>query len=179
MNTVFEEMNSENLSMPVFKTFDRFQEVKKCWRKENREWILRDVPFIEQWDEEELEKLIRELRHTVSLGGRVFGAFRNGRVIGFCSVENEFFGSLGQYLQLSNLHVSFDSRGQGIGKKLFQYACSIARGLGAKKLYISAHSAEETQAFYKAMGCVETDEINERLARAEPFDCQLEYDLTR
>jgi predicted N-acetyltransferase YhbS len=177
MNIVFEEMNPGNLSLPVFKTFDRYQDVKRCLRKENGEWVLRDVPFIEQWDEEELEKLIGELRYTVTLGGRVFGAFRNGNDIGFCSVENEFFGSQGQYLALSNLHVSFDSRGQGIGKKLFQYACSAARGLGAKKLYISAHSAKETQSFYKAVGCLEADEINERLARAEPFDCQLEYVL--
>ncbi|MDF2592353.1 MAG: GCN5-related N-acetyltransferase, partial [Clostridia bacterium] len=31
------------------------------------------------------------------------------------------------------------------------------------------------QAFYKAMGCVEAKEYNDRLVAEEPFDCQLEY----
>jgi ribosomal protein S18 acetylase RimI-like enzyme len=177
MDTVYEEINLDSLSMPFFKSFDRHQEVKRCLRKENGEWVLKDVAFIEEWDENELEKLLEELRHTVSSGGKAAGAFRNGRVIGFLSVENEFFGSKRQYLQLSNLHVSYESRGQGVGKKLFENACRTARDLGAKKLYISAHSAEETQAFYRSAGCLDAEEINERLARAEPFDCQLEYCL--
>ena len=32
-----------------------------------------------------------------------------------------------------------------------------AKQKGAKKLYISAHSAVESQAFYKSMGCVAKD----------------------
>ena len=48
---------------------------------------------------------------------------------------------------------------------------------GAGKLYISAHSAVESQAFYKAMGCVEAKEINAAHAEKEPFDCQLEFSL--
>lgn len=48
---------------------------------------------------------------------------------------------------------------------------------GAKKLYISAHSSEETQAFYKALGCVEAKEYNSKLVAEEPCDCQLEYSL--
>ena len=46
-----------------------------------------------------------------------------------------------------------------------------------KKLYLSAHSAVETQAFYAAMGCVEAREYNEAHVASEPFDCQMEYAL--
>lgn len=49
--------------------------------------------------------------------------------------------------------------------------------MGAKKLYKSAHSSQETQAFYQAIGCVEAVEYNESLIAAEPYDCQLEYIL--
>jgi hypothetical protein len=49
--------------------------------------------------------------------------------------------------------------------------------MGAQKLYISAHSSQESQAFYKAMGCVEAMEYNKRLVSEEPCDCQLEYNL--
>ena len=47
-----------------------------------------------------------------------------------------------------------------------------------KKLYISAHSAVESQAFYKKMGCVEAEEYDPAHTAAEPCDCQLEYLLT-
>ncbi len=49
--------------------------------------------------------------------------------------------------------------------------------MGAKKLYISAHSSQETQAFYSSMGCIEAREYNKTLVAKEPYDCQLEYSL--
>lgn len=45
---------------------------------------------------------------------------------------------------------------------------------GAKKLYISAHSAVESQAFYETVGCVEAEECNQGHVEKEPYDCQLE-----
>ena len=68
-------------------------------------------------------------------------------------------------------------RGQGIGRALFRLACREARALGAERLYISAHSARETIAAYRAFGCVEAEEINWTLAKKEPCDVQLEYVL--
>ena len=63
------------------------------------------------------------------------------------------------------------------GKALFYQACEEARRLGADKLYISAHSSKESQAAYKALGCVHAKEINPKLAEEEPCDVQLEYVL--
>lgn len=65
-------------------------------------------------------------------------------------------------------------RGKGIGKELFQYAKSWAKEHGSKKLYISAHSAVESQAFYKEMGCIEAVEYNQEHVEKDPCDCQLE-----
>jgi N-acetylglutamate synthase-like GNAT family acetyltransferase len=65
----------------------------------------------------------------------------------------------------------------GIGKKLFSLVCKKAKEMGAQRLYISAHSSQETQAFYKAMGCVEAMEYSDKLVAEEPCDCQLEYKL--
>lgn len=87
------------------------------------------------------------------------------------------FGAKEKYLDLTSLHVSEDMRGKGIGKILFLEAGAWAKEHGAKKLYISAHSAVETQAFYKAMGCVEAQEYHQQHVEAEPFDCQLEFSL--
>ena len=117
------------------------------------------------------------LKNTLNTGGAVIGAFIEGKLAGFTSVENKFFGSKSQYIQLSSIHVSYERRGKGIGKKLFQMIAQEARDLEAKKLYISAHSSEESQAFYKVIGCIEAKEYNEKLVQAEPCDCQLEYIL--
>ena len=65
-------------------------------------------------------------------------------------------------------------RNYGIGKQLFLIAKAWAKEIGAHKLYISAHSAVESQAFYKAMGCVEAKVYLQAHVEAEPFDCQLE-----
>ena len=105
----------------------------------------------------------------------MYGAFKDGELKGFSSVEAEFFGSKKEYLDLSCIHVSEELRGEGIGKKLFLAAARWAREKGAKKLYIAGHSAVETQAFYKALGCVEAKEYNKKHVDLEPYDCQLEF----
>ena len=68
-------------------------------------------------------------------------------------------------------------RGQGVGRTLFAAAKDWAAKQGARKLYISAHSAVETQRFYRAMGCTEAAVYCPEHVAAEPFDCQLECPL--
>ena len=80
-----------------------------------------------------------------------------------------------RYADLSCIHVSADCRGEGLGRLLFLKAAESAVELGAEKLYISAHSSVESQAFYRSMGCAEAEEYNARHVELEPCDCQLEY----
>ena len=173
----YRELKQEDISLEAFEGFDRHQEVKKCWRKIEGTWVLKDIAFVEEWGSEEYAFLVKCLIRTVNEGGTVWGAFHEERLCGFASLENQSFGSRGQYLQLSSIHVSDGQRGKGIGRMLFSLVCEKAREKGAEKLYISAHSSEETQAFYKKEGCVEASEYNERLVAEEPCDCQLEYSL--
>jgi ribosomal protein S18 acetylase RimI-like enzyme len=171
------ELNDAEIDRSLFTCFNRYQEVTKCWRKENGEWELKNISFTEQWGPEEYESLIKKLHNTIRSGGAVIGAFYDEVLIGFTSVESQLFGLQKQYLELSNLHTSYENRGMGVGRNLFSLACRKAKEMGAQKLYISAHSSQESQAFYKAMGCVEAVEYNARLAAKEPCDCQLEYIL--
>ena len=173
----YRELKHDQISEELFKPFNRYQKVTKCWRKENGEWLLKDISFEEDWSAEEFAFLVKCLKYTTSTGGTVFGVFNNDSLVGFSSIENESFGGAKEYLQLSSLHVSNEQRGGGIGKVLFQMSADRAKEMGAKKLYISAHSSQETQAFYRSVGCVEAVEYNQRLAEAEPHDCQLEYVL--
>lgn len=174
---IYKELEKNEINIELFSSFNRYQEVNKCWRKENGEWVLKEISFNEQWGIDEYKYLVKCLQNTLETGGIVFGAFHNNVLVGFASIENQFFGSEKEYLQLSSIHISYKSRGMGIGKKLFHNMCQKSKEKGAKKLYISAHSSEETQAFYKILGCVEAIEYNAKLVAEEPFDCQLEYNL--
>lgn len=169
------QLSESAINTDLFKGFDRYQEVKKCWRKENGEWLLKDISFTEQWQSEDYETLVSYLKNTVQTQGVVIGAFDHEQLIGFASLESERLGPKKEYLQLSSLHVSYQARGKGIGRILFDKICVIARKLGASKLYISAHSSEETQIFYKNIGCQETAYYHAPFVAQEPYDCQLEY----
>ena len=170
----YRTLRENELCRELFGGFIRHQVVTKCWRREKGEWVIREDPFIDDWTEADYRTLISCLKNTVSTGGVVYGAFIAGTLKGFASVEPDFMGKEGQYLDLSSIHVSEDARGTGIGRALFLMAKEWARARGAKKLYISPHSAVETQAFYRSMGCVEALEYDRRHVDREPFDCQME-----
>ena len=96
---------------------------------------------------------------------------------GFAVVPGDFIGKEKQYLQLDNMQVSYEYRHKGIGRKLFLLCAEAGKALKAQKLYISAQSSQESQAFYWAMGCVNAEEIIPELFEQEPFDVHMEYRL--
>lgn len=170
----YKVLSDNDVDLSLFAFFDRTQKVTKCWRKVNGEWLIKDVPFVDNWSEEEYLEVVQHLKNLIHSNGYVVGAFFNGQLKGFASVDPAIFGTHAKYMDLSNIHVSQDMRGQGIGKELFSLVKKWAKEHHAEKLYISAHSAIESQAFYRAMGCVEAVEYNKELAEKEPCDCQLE-----
>ena len=173
----YRSLRADELNRELFSNFTRRQVVTKCWRKEKGEWKIKEVPFIDDWSEENYATLVSCLKNTILTGGFVYGAFSDNELKGFVSVEPTLFGGEQKYLDLSSIHVSEDMRGQGIGKVLFLAAKEWAKENGARKLYISAHSSVESQAFYKAMGCVEAEVYNRKHVEEEPCDCQLECSL--
>lgn len=177
MEAQYRELTENEICRDLFSHFIRRQKVVKCWRRDGRKWVIKDDPFIDDWSEADYGILIACLKNTAATGGLVYGFFCDGKLKGFASVESALSGTARNYLDLTSLHVSADMRGKGIGKKLFLAAGKWAKEHGAGKLYISAHSAVETQGFYRAMGCVEAQEYNQTHVEAEPYDCQLEYSL--
>ena len=176
-NITIEKVNLENCTLDLLSKFNRYQEVKRCWRKENDVWKLKDIVFTENWDDERKQNEVENFICCIESGGVVLGAYADNILIGFSCIKNQSFGRQNNYIRLEMLHVSFGFRNKGIGRQLFTQICESARMLGAKKLYITAHSSEESQAFYKMVGCCETLELDQTLHEREPFDCHLEYDL--
>ena len=170
----YRKIEENEINCELFSHYIRHQLVTKCWRKIDGEWCIEDIAFVEDWGQAEYEYLVKCLLNTVRTGGLFAGAFDDGKLKGFISVESEFLGSEKQYLELSSMHTSEDMRGKGVGRELFGIAKQWAKEHGAKKLYISGHSSVESQAFYKAMGCVEAEEYDKAHVEKEPCDCQLE-----
>jgi GNAT superfamily N-acetyltransferase len=169
----------ENADLPpaALQGFNRYQVTTRVRYLDNDRYSYKDDYFIENWDEQKKIEVIRILQRCIDEGGIVVGAYVDGKLIGFANIENTFFGKKREYIELPFIHVSNEYRGRGIGKKLFTFCCEKAKAKGAKKLYIGAHPSEESQNFYKAMGCILAEEVNQKICEKEPLDLQLEFIL--
>ena len=151
--------------------YQRKQEVKKVYRKQDGAYILVDCMYTEDWDAGK--------RHSVAkaISGEdyiTYLALDEDRVVGFIGLLKQ---PEGPYMILDMMHVSAECRGLGIGRRLFCKGKEEARKAGAEALYISACSSEETIEFYKAMGSRLTDFPIKRIADDEPYDLQMVCDL--
>ena len=161
-----ELLTKENFDENSLDRYTRTQAVKKVYRKNNAEYSLVDMPYVEDWS---LERK-RQVAKNIS----------SDEYISYIALEDEVFGFIGliknlkdDYMILDMMHVSEEHRGMGLGRKLFEIGKKEAKKAGAKALYISACSSEETIAFYRAMGANITDNPIREIADDEPYDLQM------
>lgn len=166
-----------DLHPDVLEKFNRYQVTNRVKYKQKDQYFYKEEHFVEYWDEQKKKQVIQYLQKCISKGGFVAGAFINNLLIGFANIENKKFGEENKYVELPYIHVSHEYRNLGIGKELFHMCCEKARELGASKVYIAAHPAEETQNFYKSVNCVSALEVNKEIYDNEPLDIQLEFEL--
>jgi len=152
--------------------------IGKAWREVNGVRQLVEINYQDTGFPHGYERHLTELRETMINGGSALGAFDNGKVIGFCSVNSDVFGVKYRYALLHQMFIDLNHRRKGIGKQLFLLSIIEAKKFGAEKFYICAGSSEETIAFYRALGCVEAKEINIELYESDTRDMQLEYSFT-
>ena len=169
-------LTRENFREDSLDGFVRHQNVTECWRCVDGEWQLLPIAFTDDWDPGRCREKAAEMRQAIESGIPAFGAFDGDRLVGFVLL-GEQLGSRRQYIELDSFHVSAPYRGQGIGRRLFAAICDAARASGAEKLYISAHSSKESQAAYRALGCVHAMEIDPVRVEKEPCDVQMEFVL--
>lgn len=175
-NIAYLALSPEDISPPptLLDSFVRHQVVQMVVRTIDGERRIVADPFIDDWTLPERRRLTEKLRQLSASGGLVAAAYHAGKLLGFAAVSGERIGSRRQYADLFELHVDENARRRGIGAHLFGLACLFARSLGAESLYLSAHSAIETQRFYAALGCVEAREPQAGHVACEPFDVQME-----
>ncbi|MBP2027162.1 GNAT superfamily N-acetyltransferase [Acetoanaerobium pronyense] len=154
------------------------QYIRRAWRGIDGERKLVEINYQDPDWPNGYEQHYNNLKDTIISGGSAIGAFdSNSKLVGFATVNCEFFGEAYNHVLLDQLFITLEYRGKGIGGKLFEVSADVARKWNADKLYICAGSAEETIAFYFAIGCKEAVEVNKKLYESDPNDYQLEYIL--
>ena len=176
-NIEYRQLSPEEIPDSLLINFGRQQETHRVLAMVNGQLIEKEDHFIDVWDESRLIEVAGELRDCAQAGGIVLGAFETKKCIGFSSILPDRFGSRDQYCELTLCHVTEELRGKGIGREIFRRICAIAKSKNTEKLYLSTHPSIETQAFYRAMGCVLAEEVNPEILSREPLDIQLEKSL--
>lgn len=132
---------------------------------------------VKKWNSEQRQHHISSLQVIYDRGGTIFGAFNDSKIIGVIALDNEFFGTNKDQLNLAGLWVSKQYRKMGIGKTLVELVKNKAREIGAKKLYVSATPSQNTVKFYMNRDFRLAKEINEKLFELEPEDIHMEFIL--
>lgn len=162
-----ETLSERNFSETSLDSYVRRHEVKRVYRKIDGEYSLVEMPYIEDWSLEQKRQIARNIGSNEYIS---FIALDEEKVVGFIGLKKQLVDG---YMILDMMHVSAECRGNGIGRKLFDLGKQEAKKSGAKALYISACSSEETIAFYTAMGAKLTDAPIKEIADDEPYDLQM------
>ncbi|MGN0640694.1 MAG: GNAT family N-acetyltransferase [Oscillospiraceae bacterium] len=162
-----ELLSENNFNENSLDNYVRTQNVKKVYRRQGEEYVLVDMPYVEDWSLEKKRSVAKDISSKEYIS---YVALDDGKVVGFIGLKKQL---VGDYMILDMMHTSAEYRGKGLGRKLFELGKDAARKAGAKALYISACSSEETIAFYKAMGAVVTKDTIKEIEEDEPCDLQM------
>lgn len=162
-----ELLSEKNFNEHSLDSYVRKQDVKRVYRRKESEYVLLDMPYVEDWDLEKKRQVAKDISSAEYIS---YIALDDDNVAGFIGLKKRLNNG---YMILDMMHVSATCRGMGIGRKLFHLAKEEAKKAGAKALYISACSSEETIAFYRAMGAELTNHPIQEIADDEPYDLQM------
>lgn len=160
--------DKSNFDRYSLKDFRRHQEVRNVYRLVNGELTLVYAPFVDDWDE---ARRVEKAEEILSGEFVTYCAFEGERVVG----EIMLVPALNRgRLIVDSFHVSEDRRRRGIGRALLEAAKREALNRGARSLYASCCSSEETVGFYAAMGFRLSEDPILSYAEDEPYDLQME-----
>lgn len=162
-----ELLSEKNFNKYSLDSYVRKQDVKRVYRREGSEYVLVEMPYTEDWNLEKKRQVATDISSDEYIS---YIALEDDNVVGFIGLKKQLNHD---YMILDMMHVSAPYRGMGIGKKLFDFGKEEAEKAGAKALYISACSSEETIAFYKAMNAELTNHPIQEIADDEPYDLQM------
>jgi len=176
LNVMYRKLAVEDCEL--INDMNPLQYIKNAWREVNGKRQLVEIDYLDSDWANGYEHHFNSFKETILSGGHAIGAFDNdNKLIAFATINREFFGEMHNYVLLDQLFITLEHRNKGIGTTLFLKNVEIAKAWQADKIYICAGSAEETIAFYYAIGCKEAVEINMKLYENDPRDFQLEFSI--
>ena len=168
----------ERVELAELWTIDRAERIESVYRVVGGELVrVPEVHDMRGWPPGEPEHYAPLLLDCVDHGGAAYGAFDDGVLVGGAVLEARFIGRARDQLQLKFLHVSHARRRSGLGRALFDRVVSKAQLLGARRLYVSATSSENTVDFYLRRGCRLAQVLDPALYALEPEDVHLEFEI--
>ncbi len=118
-------------------------------------------------------RFILRFTRPVTIAAVFFRLFDDEQMIAAAALDTLPRGMNGELRQLLFFYVGAGKRGQGWGRRLFQYALHQLPEMGASGLYISSIPNKNTVDFYLAQGCRLADKPDPALFALEPEDIHL------
>ena len=128
----FIRLDDNNFTGRSLDFFVRHQAVTECWRRTDSGWKLVPISYEENWSLEQCRGIAEDVALHMNHDQTGFGAFIDGRIVGFATVSHHIFGVTARYAELVCFQISEEYRRQDIGKKLFSMVCEEAIRLGAE-----------------------------------------------
>jgi N-acetylglutamate synthase-like GNAT family acetyltransferase len=117
----------------------------KAFRLLNEEWITKYFTM----EARDFEILGDPETSILKHGGHIYMAYLGGQAVGCVALERKG----GDVYELSKMAVTPHLRGQGVGRRLLEYAIEQARVLGAKSLFLGSNTKLENAIhLYESVG---------------------------
>ena len=161
-----------------FMQLDRTETIERIYYMRDGKLVLEPEHWdVSDWSDASKKERIANLQAVFDNGATFFGAFDGDKLAGMSVLDHNPIRTGVDRLNLEGLWVSNGYRGKGVGKTLFQMAAQEARSRGAKVIYVSATSSENTVHFYQRLGCQHANPVDPILFKKEPEDIHLEFNL--
>ena len=168
----------ESSDVALVASIDRSEHVEVQYRIDHGRLVeapvaLADIPT---WDpvgsgEHSVASHMAFCASVVAHGAALLGAFDDdGELMGLATVNPSFEPGLAW---LATLHVSRAHRRRGAATALWDACVALARGAGARSLYVSATQTGSAVGFYLSRGCRLADPVHPELFAHEPEDIHL------
>jgi GNAT superfamily N-acetyltransferase len=136
---------------------------------------------VPQWSDDpssgfSVQRRIERWREVLDRGGMLLGALDGEKLVGFAVLLPELSDGMAQ---LAALFIDKDYRRQGVATRLVSEVERLARGAGARWLYVSAIPSGSAVGFYLRYGFSPTADVDEELFALEPDDIHMIKDIRR
>ncbi|HBY3988322.1 TPA: GNAT family N-acetyltransferase [Klebsiella pneumoniae] len=153
---------------------DRSEIIDTLYRLDNGQLrAYREYYGVRGWDPHDRQVYTPIHEACYDRGGIFFAFFDDEQMIAAAALDTLPRGMNGELRQLLFFYVGAGKRGQGWGRRLFQYALHQLPEMGASGLYISSIPNKNTVDFYLAQGCRLADKPDPALFALEPEDIHL------